>query len=295
MTIHEPSVNFAKFRKITPLVLDSRVLNYNTVQSFTPELILVNPEILYVDERYQRNVTRASAKLIKKIISEWSWLSFKPPIVTKDTNAETGEEVYFVIDGQHTSIAAASHPEIKTIPIFLVDAATLQERAKAFIEHNTNQTRVSDIQLFKAALEAGDDEAISINMALSNSKVKLSTVGNLEAREGYCAAIGTIKKVFNKYGLRALRITLDICVAAKLAPIQSHYVNSIADVMFGKKTRDVYDAQALALTIRDYPYVDLVADIEKHSRANKITKNKSAYVLICNKYHSMFGDPNAAS
>lgn len=289
MEIRSPAINFAKFRQISPLLIDPKLLNYNTVQDFNPQLTLVDPSILYVDERYQRNVSRKSSLLIKKIVREWSWLSFKPPIVTKDVDIN-GKETLFVIDGQHTSIAAATHPEIKQIPIFLVDAATLQERAKAFIEHNTNQTRVSDIQLFKASLEAGDEDAISINMALQNSGVKLSQLGNLENKEGYCTCVGTLKKVYNRYGMRALRITLDICVAAKLTPIQSHYVNSVADIMFGKKNDIVYDAQALALTIRNYPYIDLISDIEKHHRTNKISKNRSAFILIQNKYKNMFGD-----
>ncbi len=64
---------------------------------------MVKPSTLLVDERYQRGLSERSIKLIRKIVSEWDWRAFKPPVVV-DVGA--GLEV---IDGQHTAIGAATH------------------------------------------------------------------------------------------------------------------------------------------------------------------------------------------
>jgi hypothetical protein len=42
-------------------------------------------------------------------VANWDWRRFKPPVVARTA---TGLEV---IDGQHTAIAAASHPDVLQI------------------------------------------------------------------------------------------------------------------------------------------------------------------------------------
>jgi two-component system cell cycle response regulator CtrA len=73
------------------------------VPDWMPETRLVDPVSLVVDEKYQRGLSDRSIRLIRKIVSEWSWLAFKPPIVV-----EVGERLH-VIDGQHTAIGAVTH------------------------------------------------------------------------------------------------------------------------------------------------------------------------------------------
>jgi len=276
-------------RLIQPLHLAQNVLKYSTVQDFEPDFRMVDPHTLWVDDTYQRSPTKNSIRLVKKIVETWSWDNFKPPIVTEYNDC------LFVVDGQHTSIAAATHPDIKRIPVFVIGIDQVSDAAKAFIAHNMNRTAVNPIQLFKASIEAGDDEAISINMALQRANVKLSYGANLEERIGHCACLGTLKSVFNKYGMMNLRITLDICVASKLAPIQAHYVVAISELMFAKEHKSKYDPQGIALAIRDYPYNKLVADIESQSRLNKEHRQVTAVRMIKNKYESMFGTVDAST
>ena len=67
-----------------------------------------------------------------------------------------------VIDGQHTAIAAASHPGIETIPVMIVDAPEQVERARAFMGHNRDRVAITTTQLFHAAVAAGDPDAVTV-------------------------------------------------------------------------------------------------------------------------------------
>jgi hypothetical protein len=81
-------------------------------------------------------------KLIRKIVQTWDWSRMKPPICARD---ESGR--LFVVDGQHTSIAAARHPGIKKIPVMIVNVDTVEGRASAFIGHNRDRVAMTSMQL----------------------------------------------------------------------------------------------------------------------------------------------------
>ena len=71
----------------------------------------------------------------------WDWNQFKPPVCVEDDDLRL-----HVIDGQHTSIAAATHNALQNftvpkqnserigrIPVIVVEASSIEARAKAFI------------------------------------------------------------------------------------------------------------------------------------------------------------------
>src|SRR6185437_2462885 len=110
--------------------------------SAAPDARQVDPTTLRVEPKYQRDLSGKSMRLIRKIVTEWDWAKFKPPIVAES------EDGLFVIDGQHTAIAAASHPEIQTIPVMVVKAADLRRRAEAFVAHNRDRVAMTPAQVF---------------------------------------------------------------------------------------------------------------------------------------------------
>ena len=272
--------DITNFRPISELGISIKELKPSVVQNFKPELVWVDPRNLMIDVRYQRNLTRKSVNMIKKIISNWSWNSYKPPIVTK---YETGE--YAVIDGQHTSIAAATHPDIKEIPVLLINSLNVLESAQAFLSHNTDRTPVNPVQLFKAKIEAGDEIAISTNMAIRSAKVRLVNIV-ADPKVGDCSCINTLTDICDRRGLQALRKILDICVKARLQPINAYYVKGLEQILYGKPLgqRKEFDPDGLANIIMEYPYAQLCADIELQSRAHKKPKQKVAAELIATRY-----------
>ena len=115
-----------------------------------PSVIWIAPEHLLIDDEYQRQIAVLGRRLIRRIVANWSWRKFKPPVVTLT------DKGYEVIDGQHTATAAASHPDIDTIPVMVVSTKDRADRADAFIAHNTDRVGVTSTQLHFSSVAAGD-------------------------------------------------------------------------------------------------------------------------------------------
>lgn len=139
------------------------------------------PETLHVDETYQRNLSERSVTLIRRIVANWDWARFKPPVVVRAPGKK-----FHVIDGQHTAIAAASHPEIDSIPVMVVDAPNVEDRARAFIGHNRDRITVTPNQLYIAAVAAGDPDAVTVQQVCERAGVRILRLppggGGLQAR-----------------------------------------------------------------------------------------------------------------
>jgi hypothetical protein len=142
------------FRKIEPIPLDG--LDVGEVEGDKPMVEWWNPADLRVDERYQRGMSPASMVLIQKIIAQPSWARLKPPVCALGTDGEL-----YVIDGQHTAIACASHPGFEKIPVLIVGELDLEAQAYAFLGHNRDRIAMRPEQIFHAQVTAGDEDALT--------------------------------------------------------------------------------------------------------------------------------------
>lgn len=134
-------------RKVTPMQFVG--VEPGEPTTLPPEFRWVDPASLLVDEVYQRDLSRGSVELIKKIVAGWDWARFKPPVV-----AETAEGLE-VIDGQHTAIAATTHGGLGQIPVMVVRAAEMADRARAFVGHNRDRLMLSQVNIHYANVAAG--------------------------------------------------------------------------------------------------------------------------------------------
>jgi len=119
------------------------ITDLDTAEPETGEPICerVDPKSLFVDPAYQRNIGERGLRQIRRIIEAWCWTKFKPPICAYAE--EDGRTVLKVLDGQHTAIAAASHPHIDMIPVMIVEAAETAAQAAAFVGQNTQRVAVT--------------------------------------------------------------------------------------------------------------------------------------------------------
>jgi hypothetical protein len=193
-----------------------------------PETRMVDPASLYVDETYQRDLADKSVKLIRRILSNWSWSRFKLPIVTDSS----GKLV--VIDGQHTAIAAASHPEIKRIPVLVVATEGVAEQAQSFVSHNQDRIAVTQMQIFHADLVSGDEIALAVKECCdkTGAKVLRSPPPYNIYKPGETIAIGTLKSLVSRRGPMVTRKVLEVLVKARLAPIRSPEVKAVEQFLF---------------------------------------------------------------
>ncbi|MDJ1463358.1 DUF6551 family protein [Nitratireductor sp. GZWM139] len=230
-------------RKIAPLVLPDVVPA--EIQGAPPELRLMSPAELHVDERYQRGLSERSLRLIRKIVSEWSWSAFKPPVVV-----DAGER-FEVIDGQHTAIAAVTHGAIGEIPVLVIQAQEQEARAGAFVRHNRDRINVTPIQLHNALVAAGDEMALTIAQVCERAGAVIlrnpPTGGRY--KPGDTLAITTVRGLVNRRYARGARQVLEVCVKAGMAPISAAAIKAVECLMFAQEYKGEIDAERIALIL----------------------------------------------
>lgn len=210
-----------------------------------PVMRMVNPTDLYVDESYQRGLSDRSARLIQKIVAEWDWSAFKPPIVVEI------DERLEVIDGQHTAIAAVSHGEIHEIPVLVAQAPDLAGRANAFVRHNRDRIQVTPTQLHNAMVAAGDDDAVTVDQVCARSGVRIlrnpPQMGRF--RPGETLAIVTVRSLINRRHAIGARKVLEVCASAQLAPVSADMIKAIECLLFAEEYKGEIDPERIVLVL----------------------------------------------
>ncbi len=197
-----------------------------------PELTWISPAELVVDETYQRDLSDRSIKLIRRIVENWDWRRFKPPIVTWT------DEGLEVIDGQHSATAAVCHPGIDVIPVVVVDAAEREERASAFIGHNLDRIAVTAAQMQVAAVAAGDKDALAVESACRLANVRLLRMppSRSEYQPGETIAASQIGQLVKKQGIDKAAEILTVLALARFAPIQASHIKAVEHILTDEET-----------------------------------------------------------
>lgn len=221
MAVDDNSRNGNSLRPVQAMEIDTTLIP--PPPTGEPIFERMDPRVLLVDGNYQRDLSPKSLALIERIAKGWDWRRFKPPVVAF---AEGGMQI---IDGQHTAIAAASRPDIDMIPVMVVDAPELTDRAKAFIGHNKDRVAVTPMQIHHAAVAAGDAEALAIEGACDEAGVTLvrSPYGSYKYKIGESIAITAIAGLIKVHGVAKTVAFLKVLVAAGLAPIRADHIKAV--------------------------------------------------------------------
>jgi len=212
-----------------------------------PKYAEIDPTELLVDESYQRNLSERSRELIRKLVRSWDWRAYKPPNVVR-----VGKEIH-IIDGQHTAIAAASHPLVGKIPVLIIEADTAPDRAAAFIKLNRDRINITPTQLHHAAVKAGDEEALAIDAVCKKAGVRIlknPLGGQTPWRVGETLAVATIGRIVRLRKPTGARRVLEIAVAAGCAPVDAPTLRAIDAVLFDPQYAGV-DPKDLAIVLRE--------------------------------------------
>lgn len=236
-------------RTIKPLPLADDVAAALTDPGDPPYFELVDPRTLQVEDRYQRQLSERSVALIHRIVRQFDWRAFKPPIVARDADG-----TLMVIDGQHTAIGAASHPRIDLIPVVVVDAGEVVDRAKAFLRHNRDRVGMTPMQIHHAALVAGDEVAVAVDDACRRAGARV--LRNPQAgttRIGDTMAVSTISTICKQRGVVFTARLLKILVEAGQAPIDALSIKAVFELLTDAAWKDTISGEALSVTIRTRP------------------------------------------
>ena len=212
-----------------------------------PMIEHMRPRDLLVDETYQRELSPKSLRLIRSIVEGWDWLKFKAPVVAM---TDRGFEV---VDGQHTAIAAACHPDIDTIPVLVVDGSDLARRARAFVSHAVDRLQVRPVQVWHAAVAAGDEDATTIRNVLDRAGVKLLAYAPADSvyGKGETISLAAVRRLVVNRGAMRAREVLEILAAAELAPILADHIRVAEALMLDPEYAGKLDAAHIAAALRD--------------------------------------------
>lgn len=133
-----------------------------------PMLQWVKIADLVIDDRYQRPLNKSNWDAIKRIAQAFAWSKFSPVFCAP---VEGGKLA--IIDGQHRTHAAALCG-FESVPAQIVQM-TLPEQAGAFSAVNGATIKVTNWQVFRAALAAGEAWAAACDAAVSAAGCTLMT------------------------------------------------------------------------------------------------------------------------
>ena len=263
----------------------SKVPKESQVNGKPPTIEYVDPCSLFVDDSYQRNIGPAGIRLIERMVARWDWTKFKPPVVTK-----IGDGNYVVVDGQHIATAAASHPNIHEIPIFVVSTKDVREEARAFIGHNRERVGMNTMQIHRARVRSGDDEAMRVEGVLGAGGIELLP----DVKSADDAALNTTMAVHTFYWL--LRAYGDVkakAVASALGecqfrPVREQHIKAVAKLLHGDEYAEHIDASKAVKAIRSEPDGKTLGEAKQQAMETGMTAWECLTLIYYRRYQEMF-------
>ena len=157
---------------------------------------------LVSNQDYQRNL---SLSLVNSTVQDFDIHQINPAKVSRRNG------VNYVYDGQHTIeiIAAASGSRRTPVWCMVFDDMDYQVEAEVFANQQKHKKNLTPYEVFNANIEAGKDRQLLIRDLLASyglAATPSSTAG------GICA-IGTVEKIFDKYGFDTLSRTINLIVS----------------------------------------------------------------------------------
>ena len=211
-----------------------------------PGLDIVDPAELLIDGRYQRDLTPKSLALVRRIVENWSWARFKVP-----TCVRVDGQLH-VVDGQHTCLAAVTHGGIAAIPVLVVAAPEVTDRAAAFVSHATDRVQATITQVHQAAVLAGDEAALTIDQVCRAAGVELMPYPPPRSayKPGQSVALTAIRRVVDKRGPEQAQQVLEVLAKADLAPISADHIRAAEALLCDPDLAGEADAERVTAGMR---------------------------------------------
>lgn len=177
----------------------------NPIAGTLPVLQYCPIEQLQIDPGYQRSLELgASVTLIRRIAIYWDWGLCQPLYVAR--RADGG---LYVVDGQHRLAAARLRGDIWQLPCVVREFASAADEAASFVALNQERRPLTKLDLFRAAIAAGDQEAGIIVDALARAGLSLASNTNNQAmKPGQLANVGGLQAALRGKGLEAFDVAL---------------------------------------------------------------------------------------
>ena len=158
---------------------------------------------LVSNQEYQRNI---SQRHIQKTIRNFDVYQINPVKVSRR------DGLNYVVNGQQTIeiVAAVSGSRDTPVWCMVYDDMEYRDEADIFANQQKYVRALTTFEIFKANIEAGNDDQLLINDLVDSFKLKIAATG------GDCVicAVGALEDIYEKYEFHILRRTLKLCVAS---------------------------------------------------------------------------------
>ena len=174
-----------------------------------PELRMVSPRDILIDETYQRGTKEAVVALIAK--------EFLVEVFGLVSLGERSNKALYAVDGQQRVAACnrlldAGDTRVKTIPCAVFQSKGPKHEAGMFLSQD-NRRSISAPEKFKAACTAGDKEALALKAFIEGRGLFVATRANIHTEWPIISCIGRLKKLYRADKV-VLGSTLDVVIDA---------------------------------------------------------------------------------
>ena len=229
-------------RQITPLELPD--VERHPPLGGIPEFRTIEMHLFDVDSVYQRDLSQRSMKLISRIVGQWDWSRFKPPVVSR-----AGER-FIVIDGQHTLIAAATLG-FTELPCMVVAIETQADQASSFVGHNRDRIAVTPTQLHVANVAAGDEMALEVHKVCERAGVRIlqhpPSFGRF--KPGETMAVSAIRSLVSRRFPFGARQVLEVVVKGGITPVSITAIRAVEALLFEPEFKGTITAERITLVM----------------------------------------------
>jgi len=223
-----------------------------------PKLDLVPIACLRIDEQYQRNISRRSAKIIRVMMSDFHWSRFGIVTVTP-----VDDGTFAILDGQHRATALKALGA-EFCPCLITSQDDVQAQARDFMGINTARTALHASQAYKARLTAAEPIIVSLDAAMTKAGLRLLTYQKTADafKVGDCIAWGKTEKLFRQDRALFSRVC-KILAAAKLTPVKAAQLQCVWDLLTDPLYSQNLDDAALASVIGSKLHTDWLSDARR--------------------------------
>ena len=188
-------------------------LKVNELLGRMPTLQFCRPAELLVDPAYQRDtLSSQSQTLIRRIAQFWNWDLCQPLVVARRVDLT---ERLFVIDGQHRLLAARLRGDIDQLPCVIVTPGSVADEAASFVHLNQQRRPLTKLDVFKAAVASGDEEAAAIVAAMVETGLSIAPHSNHSCwKPGMVSNIGGIQIAWRRHGPGATQQAFKVLASA---------------------------------------------------------------------------------
>lgn len=175
-------------------------LKVNPPQGHRPSLENHRICDLQVDPAYQRSAeTSSSLTLIRRIAMHWDWGLFQPLTVARRADGSL-----WIVDGQHRAAAAKLRCDMYDLPCVVTSYDSAGDEAAAFVSLNSNRRPLNAVEVWKAALAAGDEEAVAVHSLIVDAGLSVAPHQNYIAwKPGMLYCVPGIRSSYRKHGRTA--------------------------------------------------------------------------------------------